>query len=171
MKKKKETKKKDNISRKTKSEGGNLIPFNKGGSERERELQRKGGQASVIARRQKKNIKQYLKDILDMHPTEKEKVFLETNGLITPDGTTDTGDEINKGLVLAATIYREAIKGSPRFMSMAISMQEDIAQKEESTTTNIIEALKGSAEADWDGESIQPNENAKIIEEAIKGET
>ena len=88
MKKKKETKKKDNISRKTKSEGGNLIPFNKGGSERERELQRKGGQASVIARRQKKNIKQYItkktEEIL-CYVILLKKVYLQTVLLLLED--------------------------------------------------------------------------------------
>ena len=164
-----------NKTRLTKAEGGNLMPPET--KEEARERGRNGGIASGIAKRKKKTAKQFLKDILEMKPTQKEREFLENYGLITPDGTSETGDEINKGLVLAATVYREALKGNPRFVNMALSLQDEINKHEDNTTTNIIEALNGSAEKDWETEApVEPNkdpvseENKKMVEEAIGGE-
>ncbi len=163
----------------TKAEGGNLIPFES--VAKARESGKKGGIASGIAKRKKKTMEQWGKYILELPPTQKEKEALETLGLITPDETDTEGNEINKGLMLMAQAYNEARKGNMRALSMMMSIQRSIEKKDESNTTNILEALNESVEKDWGAEapiealpeantSPVANENAKIIEEAIRGE-
>ena len=72
-----------NTSRLTKAEGGNLTPFGSGNTAKEREIHKMGNIASTQAKRRKKTAKQFLKDILEMKPTQKEREFLENYGLIT----------------------------------------------------------------------------------------
>ena len=169
-----------NTSRLTKAEGGNLTPFNSGNTEKEREIQRMGGRASAIAKRRNKTMEQWANYILNHTINNKEREMLEQTGLITIDGQSEMGEELNKGLVVMTRVYGEAIKGNMRAVNTLLNAQRITEQRDESNTTNILEALKESVEKDWETEkpletppeantSPVSNENAQIIEEAIKG--
>lgn len=98
----------------------NLIPQSERTKEEQREIARKGGQASGAARRRKKNMKAAAKALLDMPVTSKElQAKLKLLGVPEGDATYQTAvlvamlNQAMKGNVKAAYFCRDTIGESP----------------------------------------------------------
>ena len=136
-------KKNNNTTKKGYGNNGNLIPFTERSESEVREMNRNGGIASGIARREKKVVRDRLKTLLDLKPSTKEMELLEAQGIASER------DESTKSDIIALIIYREAVKGNMRAIDKIIDIQDEIALKEESKTTDIIGALNITAKDVW----------------------
>lgn len=82
----------------------NLTPMNKRSLEEQKELQRKGGKASGIARRRKADLKKAFETLLSLDVTDsKIKKQLEEMGIAG-----------NNEVLLAFAIFQQAIKGNQK---------------------------------------------------------
>ena len=105
----------------------NLKPTNTLTVEERKELARKGGKASVIARRKKADLKKTMQVLLSLDVTDKkQRKQLEELGL----GTTNEA-------LLALTTFQQAVKGNQRATENVIKLattekdKHDIAEQKE----------------------------------------
>ena len=105
----------------------NLKPTNTLTMEERKELARKGGKASVIARRKKADLKKTMQVLLSLDVTDKkQRKQLEELGL----------DTTNEAL-LALTTFQQAVKGNQRATENVIKLattekdKHDIAEQKE----------------------------------------
>ena len=100
-----------------------------------------------------------------MEPTTKEMELIKENGMAEYE-------ELTKNEIVAIVLYQTAIKGDMRAIEKLIEIQDEITQKEESKTTDIIGALNITAKDVWsdgsgDNESIETKETEST--EDLKG--
>lgn len=105
----------------------NLKPTNTLTMEERKELARKGGKASVIARRKKADLKKTMQVLLSLDVTDKkQRKQLE-----------DLGLETTNEALLALTTFQQAIKGNQRATENVIKLattekdKHDIAEQKE----------------------------------------
>ena len=161
----------ENDTKKGYGNNGNLIANKDRTPSELREMTKNGGIASGVARRQKKAIKSAIKTLLDMEPTTKEMELIKENGMAEYE-------ELTKNEIVAIVLYQTAIKGDMRAIEKLIEIQDEITQKEESKTTDIIGALNLTAKEVWsdssgDNESIETKDTKEVEEtestEDLKG--
>ena len=105
----------------------NLKPTNTLTMEERKELARKGGKASVIARRKKADLKKTMQVLLSLDVTDKkQRKQLE-----------DLGLETTNEALLALTTFQQAVKGNQRATETVIKLattekdKHDIAEQKE----------------------------------------
>ena len=100
----------------------NLIPGNKRSQEEVREIGKKGGRASVAARRRKKALKEVLSETLgirigDIQDEKVRSVLLTAAN--SKDGNLTIREAIINGVVL------QAVKGNPKAVSLILDITEE----------------------------------------------
>lgn len=129
----------------------NLKPTNTLTMEERKELARKGGKASVIARRKKADLKKTMQVLLSLDVTDKkQRKQLEELGL-----------ETTNEALLALTTFQQAVKGNQRATENVIKLattekdKHDIAEQKER-----IKAMKMKNKRDLEAGGL---ENGEII--------
>lgn len=129
----------------------NLKPTNTLTMEERKELARKGGKASVIARRKKADLKKTMQVLLSLDVTDKkQRKQLE-----------DLGLETTNEALLALTTFQQAVKGNQRATENVIKLattekdKHDIAEQKER-----IKAMKMKNKRELEAGGL---ENGEII--------
>lgn len=112
----------------------NLIPFNELTEEEARELSRKGGKASVQARRKKKAMREQMETLLSL-PLKDDRIKRKFEAL-----GIDTDDMDNQMALVVAT-YQQALKGNTNAINI---VREIIGERiqEIKVNTSIDEKVK-----------------------------
>lgn len=112
----------------------NLKPYKKGelSSEEAKKRGRKGGLASVEARREKKSLRSTIETLLEYRPTEKELEYMRDHGI-------DVDDDATYRTAVAFAIINKAVKGNTRAFEM---LRDTIGEK----PTEKVEVTKPTSE-------------------------
>ena len=112
----------------------NLTPMNKRSLEEQKELQRKGGKASGIARRRKADLKKAFETLLALDVTDsKIKKQLEEIGMAG-----------NNEALLACAIFQQAVKGDQKATENIIKLTNTKDKYDIQEQKDCIKALKNS---------------------------
>ncbi len=141
----------------------NLIPFNKRSVREAREFGRKGGKASGKVRRQKADFRKTLNALLTAEiDSEEWTPFLEMLGVDSTLEAAVNAAMIREALsgnvkaylaikdVLGQTSKSDADLEEQRLRMEAAKAKMGVPNEESDTDDGFLDALKGSAEKDWD---------------------
>ncbi len=141
----------------------NLTPMNKRSLEEQKELQRKGGKASGVARRKKADLKKAFETLLSLDVTDsKIKKQLEEMGM---DG--------NNEALLAFATFQQAVKGNQKATENIIKLTNTKDKYDIQEQKERIKALKHENRESAEAEKVS-NETIKIVDawaEDVRGAT
>ena len=116
----------------------NLIPTNKRSKEEARELGRKGGVASGVARREKKTMAQTLELFLSM--PLKDGDLADIGSLKSLANAEGKNISVQEGIILRQALL--ALKGDPRSAAFIRDLMKDSEVKAEDAGVTIIDDFK-----------------------------
>ena len=141
----------------------NLTPMNKRSLEEQKELQRKGGKASGIARRKKADLKKAFETLLSLDVTDsKIKKQLEEMGMAG-----------NNEALLAFATFQQAVKGNQKATENIIKLTNTKDKYDIQEQKERIKALKHENRESAEAEKVS-NETIKIVDawaEDVRGAT
>ena len=97
----------------------NLIPFGERTEKEQREIQRKGGKASGVARRRKRTVKQAMELVMSLPVSDpKMKAKLKKMGIDMEDADNQTA--------VAVGLMARAMKGDPKACALMFEYLDDV---------------------------------------------
>lgn len=118
----------------------NLVPFGTRPADEERELQSKGGHASVAARRRKRSLREAADLYLSLPVTDQKRWNKMSKNLVDPE-------DIDNQMAMIMGLTERAIKGDARAAKVLVDLLgEDAHADDPGRENNLLEAIRQSGE-------------------------